>query len=286
MIISSNTICTISDTAHVERGYLYGINANGITINGTGVATNIFLVDAYTMQIMYMTTSTNTGTYIFTGVDLNYEYSLIAVDTSNTYNSKIHSNVQVYNDKLLSEQRDMWIDMTNNIISLYNNSYPIMLDVLHTNTVISFAGNDNISGFIEGKQVFDSTIKFGFVSNIITQEISSIDYNINNINFDALSYIEYDNKKQLFNIEYHTNMKKGYITGSVNNSCDGTDFKIRVYREDGFFIGDYDIAENGSYEIPNLNVHSSYDVLLYDLNLAVETQVNSRRVPTAYSVSE
>ena len=149
-----------------------------------------------------------------------------------------------------------------------------------------YEGEQIIKGFVEGvaePTKVSLTDKYG---NELEQQ-STTDFEFKNYNIENLNgNIKVNNKLTPINYYTITPQVKGYITGSVNSSCDGTDFKIRVYREDGFFIGDYNIAENGLYEIPNLNVHSSYDVLLYDLNLAVETQVNSRRVPTAYSVTE
>jgi len=149
-----------------------------------------------------------------------------------------------------------------------------------------YIGVDTIVGFIEGTTLA-SNVELIDKHNAIIETANDNSFTFKNYNSVELvgSFIKINDK--LTPLSYYTlqPQQKGYLTGSVSDTCSGTDFKIRCYREDGFFIGDYDIVK-GSYEIPNLNVHSSYDVLLYDLNLAVETQVNSRRIPTAYSVIE
>ena len=154
-----------------------------------------------------------------------------------------------------------------------------------TNNVLvdtRYIGTTNIQGFVEGvMSVYNVTLLDFNHENIATQTVT--DFSFSGFDQDKLNgFIKIDN--QLTPTSYYTDTPqvKGYLTGSVNSDCEGTDFKIRCYREDGFFVGDYVIQENGMYEIPNLNVNSSYDILLHDNNASVETMVNSRRIPTKY----
>ena len=145
-----------------------------------------------------------------------------------------------------------------------------------------YEGKETIKGFVEGVVEPLKAILTDKYGNELESQLT-IDFEFNNYKLAVLNgNIKVNN--QLTPTSYYTNTPqvKGYITGSVNSDCEGTDFKIRCYREDGFFIGDYVIQENGMYEIPNLNVNSSYDILLHDNNASVETMVNSRRIPTKY----
>lgn len=144
----------------------------------------------------------------------------------------------------------------------------------------TYEGSDVISGFVEGVSIPVIVHLVDSNHNVLSTQIAT-DFEFKGYNINALKgYIKVDGK--FTDINMYSTMEKGYLTGSVNSDCEGTDFKIRCYREDGFFIGDYVIQENGMYEIPNLNVNSSYDILLHDNNASVETMVNSRRIPTKY----
>lgn len=141
-----------------------------------------------------------------------------------------------------------------------------------------------IYGFAEGKSFSDSLTftllndKFQVVETFINTYYDFVTY-VNIV--DGVYYLNYDNKTQLVT-EYVTDMTNGYLSGNVNTDCQGSNFKIRCFREDGFFIGDYDITDN-QYYIENLNVNTTYDVLLYDTSLMAETLVNSRRKPIEIS---
>ena len=283
MEVIAKTYTTLS-LAH--SGYIAGSADGIVTVHGSPASRKIWLIDAETMEVKHIVTSLKNGHYMFLGLDYTKEYMVIVRDHKKEYAPFAWDYVKPVDDLTVAEQQALWQSWQTNTSypTQLSKTYPLPL-TKRNNTNGHYSDN-NFSSFLEGysdSDIIDVTLQFSNTS--IRESINGV-YTINNININDLKSITYNNKTENFDINYHTNMKPGYITGSVNNSCDGTDFKIRVYREDGFFIGDYDIAENGTYEIPNLNVHSSYDVLLYDLNLAVETQVNSRRIPTAYSVTE
>ena len=270
----------------VHSGYIAGSGDGIVTVQGKPDSRKIWLLNAKTMAVEQVVTSPSNGHYIFMGLDLEKKYLVMVRDYKKESEPFCWDNVKPADDLTIAEQQSLWQSWQNNTSYPTQPSKTYPLPLTRRNNTNGHYSDNNFSSFLEGcsdSDIIDVTLQFSNTS--IRESINGI-YTINNINIDDLKSMTYNNKTENFDLLYYSNKTPGYITGSVNNSCDGTDFKIRVYREDGFFIGDYDIAENGSYEIPNLNVHSSYDVLLYDLNLAVETQVNSRRIPTAYSVTE
>lgn len=86
------------------------------------------------------------------------------------------------------------------------------------------------------------------------------------------------------------NMKLGHITGNIsvqecfdeNDEPIKTNFKIRVERTDRTHIGDYDVI-NGFYEVPQLDVHSRYNIFLIDEYGNMEWQVLSNKQPRPLS---
>lgn len=278
----------VARTKYYGDGYICGTGNACLTVGGLPTSTYITLYAHLEngLDVVEGMFTSNSGEYMFTTLNTKYKYSIESTAHSVDYDIYHKGYISPPTNLTHASQHFIKNNIKNNVLVTVDDiePYPITISEPVKTQCITH-GNDAISGFIEGSYV-DKLLTISLVYDSTSFYTSSTDgtYTFNNINTYNV-YLEYNGKRQVVS-KYNTNMKKGYITGSVNSSCDGTDFKIRVYREDGFFIGDYDIAENGSYEIPNLNVHSSYDVLLYDLNLAVETQVNSRRVPTAYSVSE
>lgn len=270
-----------------HSGFIVGCNDNIVTKNNKPSIQLVYLYDSVTLNIVFKSASNSNGSYMFLNVDPSKKYLLMVRDYNGNnqpyaWDEVVPStNISIPNQELLWNQLKTGSDIT----YVPDKTYPLpLLERSITNHY--YSASNALSSFIEGSLLESHNIKITCSDNIISTTVPHT-YIVPNININDIIQIEYPGGRvEKFDLNYSMSKIKGYITGSVNSSCEGTNFKIRVYREDGFFIGDYDIAENGSYEIPNLNVHSSYDVLLYDLNLAVETQVNSRRIPTAYSVIE
>jgi len=83
-------------------------------------------------------------------------------------------------------------------------------------------------------------------------------------------------------------MIKGSLSGSVNViGCEGDNsFKIKCYRAyDDYFIGEY-LLEFGKYDIPNLDVNTKYNIILFDLNGNLESKILSNRSPKPYNSNE
>lgn len=80
-------------------------------------------------------------------------------------------------------------------------------------------------------------------------------------------------------------MIPGELSGIVNtkNCGDLTSLVVRCFRDsDHLFIGEYSVID-GNYTIPNLDVNSTYDIVLVDKNRSIEQLVSSHRTPRAYT---
>lgn len=86
-------------------------------------------------------------------------------------------------------------------------------------------------------------------------------------------------------IDLNESMVAGSISGSVNlKSCgiNENNAIIECYRDyDKIFIGRYPII-NGTYNIPNLDCNTRYNLILVDETRTIEQKVLSYRKPTAY----
>lgn len=86
---------------------------------------------------------------------------------------------------------------------------------------------------------------------------------------------------------YKHEMKKGFISGSVNlANCGlkkGQKLKVYCYRNDTQrLIGIYELDDYNRYEIPNLDVNSKYDIIFKDDSRKIENISSSYRTPKEY----
>ena len=144
-----------------------------------------------------------------------------------------------------------------------------------------FMGDDNITGFIEGKTEPTKVVLTDQYGNELDTQITT-DFEFKNYNIEKLN----GNIKigdTLTPVEYYINQERGYIYASaLIIECLDSDFVIHCFRSsDKQFIGEYPIIDD-RYTIDNLNLTQTYDIMLHDKNKIVETQVHSRRTPSIY----
>lgn len=144
--------------------------------------------------------------------------------------------------------------------------------------------NTQFKGFIEGAVDVKYTItdQFGvFVSSGID------DYNISNINTTYDKYTITLDNGIAYQVTKHI-MERGFISGTVDISkCNGTVSKLKpsdmtvwcYVNGDQRLIGSYPVANDGTYNIPNLDVHTRYDLIFKHNMRIVENISSSYRKP-------
>jgi hypothetical protein len=146
-----------------------------------------------------------------------------------------------------------------------------------------------ISLFIEG-QNFPQII---FVKNLNDNSVTTYNLQDNNSTYIELKKSKYQIYSGTYyrNFDYSSkNMIPGEIVGNVIlDSCTGLNISyssmvIKCLRHsDGFHIGDYQVANNGSYVISNLDSNCMYDLILSDNSKIIEWKVSSYRYPNPYN---
>lgn len=146
-------------------------------------------------------------------------------------------------------------------------------------------GDYIIKGFIEGGE----NRKYAILNKVDQFELlrGSGDYYYNGI--DELYFDDYEiyevESKQRYPLYKHE-MKKGYISGTVNIANCGVErqhIKAYCYRNDNHrFIGVYELDNNNRYLIPNLDVNSKYDIIFKDQNRKIEDISSTYRTPKEY----
>lgn len=146
-----------------------------------------------------------------------------------------------------------------------------------------------IEGVASNKEV---TIKF-FNTNGVYE------YGVTQLN--GISHVNKQSKCQEYEIsevsipEYkrtikpYTKMIRGYISGNINlSNCDVhySSLYMLCLRNDGVKIGEYQVTSSYSYNIPNLDMNTKYNVILIDRNKDLEWIVSSYRSPAPYEEIE
>lgn len=268
---------TYTSLSLTHSGYIAGSGDGIVTVAGKPASRNIWLFNAQTMAVEQVITSLKNGHYLFLGLDSNKKYLIMSRDHNNESQPYVWDNIIPSTDLTIDEQQTFWREaQSGTSLIQMSNTLPLIMEQRQSTN--GFYGNDTLTSFVDGVEN-DSLVIVSliFESATIDYDVTG-NYTIENINMSSLKSIVVNG--QIDNA--YLNKLKGSISGNVNVSCDDTSFIIRCYREDGFFVGDYQITPNGDYNIPNLNVNSSYDILLHDNNRMVETLVNSRRIPIAY----
>lgn len=141
-------------------------------------------------------------------------------------------------------------------------------------------GSAAITGFLEGIDVPTLVTLTDETNNSTVSSLTTMDYSFGNCVEGRQYFVKYNGA--IKEVTTSLNMVRGYLTGNVStNACTGSNFAIKCYRSDGMFIGLYPLVDS-SYTIPNLDVLSLYDIVLFDLNTILESQILSKRIPTAY----
>lgn len=144
-----------------------------------------------------------------------------------------------------------------------------------------YEGKETIKGFVEGVTKPVNVILTDKHGNELEQQLTTdfefLNYNTTNLNGNIKI------GGTLTPVEYYIGQTRGYISASVViTECLDSDFVIHCFRSsDKQFIGEYPIIDD-RYTIDNLNLTQTYDIMLYDKNKVVETQVHSRRTPSIY----
>lgn len=143
-------------------------------------------------------------------------------------------------------------------------------------------GASVISGFIEGTSIDEDVVLCDQATLRPLQSINLNNYTFN-VNPNGKYVVKYNNAflktPILKKVTVGQTMAIGSISGHVStSSCPSNSFYIKCFRTyDDIFIGYYYLDSGGYYTIPNLDVGSSYDVILVDANGLVEDQVMSMR---------
>lgn len=146
-------------------------------------------------------------------------------------------------------------------------------------------GDYVFSGFIEGYTDRKYRIYNKAQNYILLEGVE--DYEYNGINYDYFDEYEIHDlvNGQRYPLYKHE-MVKGFIAGSVNlKNCGvkSVDLKVYCYRNDNSrLIGVYDLNDDGTYSIPNLDVNSYYDIIFKDQNRKIENISSSYRKPKSY----
>lgn len=156
-----------------------------------------------------------------------------------------------------------------------------------------YKNDENISSyelFIEGVESNkEVTIKFfnknGFYEYGITQ-LNGITHINKRSKFQEYEISTTDNLEYKRTIKPYSKMIRGYISGNVTlSNCEVhySQLYVLCLRNDGVKIGEYPVSPSYSYNIPNLDVNTKYNIILIDKNKDIEWIVSSFRPPKPYA---
>lgn len=255
---SSIFIYGYKDYNRVDNNYLYSLGADKVVGINSNTYTNII------GEIESSTIKNNIITPINIG-NIGNLYNLNIIG----YNPNDYA--KIYNVKRMSNKIIKINDNKSLKVDFYNNH--------NTSTLFDY------SFFVEGKtNVNNIYVK---ESNTNNANIFINEYNNHNNNYVDVKNIKFGEYKIVSgNYSRHFNhrslpMIKGEITGNVNIiNCTSNNMVIKCFREyDDYLIGQYEII-NGVYTVPNLDVNTTYNIVLFDLTYNLESKILSHRTPT------
>ncbi len=91
-----------------NTGYIAGDEDGIVTAGGESAGRDIYLLDVKTFEPLYVTASLDNGHYLFTGLDPNCEYLVIARDHNRQLEPAAYDYVKPANDLTIAEQRELW----------------------------------------------------------------------------------------------------------------------------------------------------------------------------------
>lgn len=100
-----------TQTAAINSGYIAGTGGGIVSIDGKGAARRIYLLDAQTLQVLYVNHALNNGHYLLRGLDPSREYLLIARDHLRNYEPVAYDYVRPATDLTHVEQEELWQQM-------------------------------------------------------------------------------------------------------------------------------------------------------------------------------
>lgn len=211
-------------------------------------------------------------------IDVNKVNPITNISLFNGYNGGLKT-LSIYKNAFYDEDSYIGSD-------LIETQYPDIKIINDTQgLVISDVGEYILSGFIEGYTDRNYRIYNINSDAILLDGIEDYYYNGLDVNYIDEYYILDLVNGTTYPVNKHE-MVKGYIGGSVNLKNCGVkfvDMKVYCYRNDNSrLIGVYDLNEDGTYTIPNLDVNSFYDIVFKDQNRKIENISSSYRNPKAY----
>lgn len=178
----------------------------------------------------------------------------------------------------------------------YKRAEILSYKVKNTNNINGYFYNSNLkenyfSVFVEGvesnKEVniklsnkLDSSTNYG-----ITQ-LNGISHTNNSARLNTYEMSYLGNPEYKRTIKPYTKMIRGYISGNVTlSNCEVhySQLYVLCLRNDGVKIGEYPVSSSYSYNIPNLDINTKYNIILIDKNKDLEWIVSSFRSPKPYS---
>ena len=89
-------------------GYIAGTGDGIVTVQGKPAKREIWLLNAQTMAVEQVMASLKNGHYLFTGLDSNKKYLVMARDYKKEYEPFVWDYVKPADDLTIAEQQALW----------------------------------------------------------------------------------------------------------------------------------------------------------------------------------
>ncbi len=93
---------------HDKTSYIAGTGDGIVTVAGVPAKRDVWLLNAQTMVVEQVITSLKNGHYLFTGLDPDSRYLVMARDYKKEYEPTAWDDVPPATDKTINEQMAMW----------------------------------------------------------------------------------------------------------------------------------------------------------------------------------
>ena len=90
------------------KAYIAGTADGIVSINGSPASRPVYLIDADTLNIVDVILSTNKGNYLFTGIEPNKKYLVMARDYNHEYEPAVWDYVTPVTDLTPTQQQELW----------------------------------------------------------------------------------------------------------------------------------------------------------------------------------
>ena len=92
----------------LHNGYIAGTGDGIVTVKGKPALCRIWLLNAKTMAVEQVIMSLKNGHYLFSGIDVNKEYLVIARDYKKEFEPFVWDYVTPADDLTTAEQQALW----------------------------------------------------------------------------------------------------------------------------------------------------------------------------------